>query len=429
MNVRIDRRQFLLTGVAISAAGFSARRAVAADARLRMAWWGGKARAELTQKAIDLYVSKHPGVQVETEYLGWGDYWARLSTQTSGGNSPDIVQIDIEYLADYATRGVLLPLEPLIPKPLDVSDFQPDLLGNGKVDGKQYAVPCGVNAGALVLDKTAFDEAGVALPDHNTTWAQFESIMAEFTKRTPRKGMFGSTDASGSEAVLETWLRQRGKQLYHPDGTLAYDQTDMTGWFEMWEQMRSSGAAAPAEVEALDHGEVDSSLLSQGKAALAFENSNQFVAFQSLTKDQLALAPYPKVDSNSKGGLYIKPTMFYSISSQSKNPQAAAELLDFILRDPEATVILGGERGVPASASVRERLRPKMDAAGDAMVDYIDGLGDLAGTLPPPNPPGGSEVTDALIAASQEVAFKTKTAAQGAADFVEKAKQILDRAK
>jgi hypothetical protein len=53
----------------------------------------------------------------------------------------------------------------------------------------------------------------------------------------------------------------------------------------------------------------------------------------------------------------------------------------------------------------------------------------LAGTLPPPNPPGGSEVTDALIAASQEVAFKTKAAAQGAADFVEKAKQILDRAK
>src|SRR5262245_55547326 len=146
MTGMLDRRHFLLAGAAAAGLGASGGLAWAADVALRMAWWGGKARATLTQKAIDLYVSKNPGVSVDTEYLGWGDYWARLSTETSGGNSPDIVQMDIEYLADYASRGVLLPLEPLIPTPLDVTDFQADLLGNGKVGGKQIAVPCGVNA-------------------------------------------------------------------------------------------------------------------------------------------------------------------------------------------------------------------------------------------------------------------------------------------
>jgi len=424
MTGMLDRRQFLLAGAAAAGLGAS-RLAWAADIALRMAWWGGKARAQLTQKAIDLYVSKNPGVSVDTEYLGWGDYWARLSTETSGGNSPDIVQMDIEYLADYASRGVLLPLEPLIPTPLDVSDFQADLLANGKVDGKQVAVPCGVNAVALVIDKTVFDEAGVAPPGHDTTWEEFAVRMAEFTKKTPRKGMFGSPDASGGEPVLETWLRQRGKELYHPDGKLAYDEKDATDWFQMWADMRASGAAASAEVQALDHGDVDNSLLSQGKAALAFENSNQYVAFQALSKDALVLAPYPKVGAGGKGGLYIKPTMFYSVSAQSKNPQAAAALLDYILRDPGATAILGGERGIPASKAVQDRLRPALDQAGNAMLDYIADLGDLAGSLPPPNPPGGGEITDALLKVSQEVAFGTKTPAQGGADFISKAKDIL----
>jgi multiple sugar transport system substrate-binding protein len=427
MTFKFDRRQFLMSGVAAAGLGLSTRLSLAAGTSLRVAWWGGKARADLTQKALDLYVSKNPEISIDSEYLGWGDYWARLSTMTAGGNSPDVIQMDIEYLADYGSRGVLLDLSPLIPSPLNVSDFQQDLLDNGKYDGKQYAVPCGVNAGALIVDKDAFDEAGVALPGFGTTWDEFGALMAAFSKATPRKGMFGTPDASGNQPVLETWLRQRGKQLFNTDGTLAYDEADMTEWFEMWAAMRASGAAASPDVQALDHGDVDTSLMAQGRAAVNFENSNQYVASQALTKDALMLAPYPKLGADGKGGLYIKPTMFYSISSQSPNGEAAAALLNFVLSDPEATAILGGERGLPASAAVRERLKPNMDAAGQAMLDYLGNLGDLAGPLPPPSPPGQGEVTEALVKASEEVSFGAKSAAQGAKDFVESAKTILSR--
>ena len=427
MTVKLDRRKFLVAGAAVATLGATSRLSWA-DTKLRVDWWGGKARAELTQKALDLYKSKNPGVTIDAEYLGWGDYWARLSTMTAGGNSPDVVQMDIEYLADYASRGVLLDLGPLIPSPLNVGDFQKDLLDNGKVGGKQYAVPCGVNAGALIIDKTVYDQAKVAPPDSSTTWEQFGKIMADFKKASPQKDMYGSPDASGMEPVLETWLRQRGKQLYHPDGTLAYDAPDLKDWFEMWATMRAAGGVAPPDVQALDHDDIDTSLLSQKRATLTFENSNQYVAAQALISDELMLAPYPKVGPDGKGGLYIKPTMFYSISSQTSQADASAKLLNFILSDPEATAILGGERGIPASAAVRQRLRPKLDKAGEAMLDYIDNLGELAGPLPPPNPPGQGEVTDALVKAAEEVSFGTKAPEKGAADFIENAKAILSRA-
>jgi multiple sugar transport system substrate-binding protein len=406
-----------------------AGRARAADLSLRVAWWGGKERAERTQKALDLYAGNNSGMTISTEFLGWGDYWQRLSTETAGGNSPDIVQMDIEYLADYASRGVLAPLGSFIPDPLDVGDFQADLLGNGQVDGKQYAIPCGVNAVALIVDKDAYDEAGVPVPGHDTTWEEFGANAAEFTKKTKRQGMFGTPDSSGSEPVLETWVRQRGKQLYNSDGTLGYDADDITDWFQMWDDMRKSGGAASAEVQALDHGDVDNNLLAQDRAALAFENSNQYVAMQSLKKDAMVLAPYPRLGADGKGGLYVKPTMFWSVSSQSKKPQDSARLLNFLLRDPEATRILGVERGIPASAAVRDKLSPSLDKGGEIMLDYISSLGDLAGDLPPANPPGGGEVTDALLKTSQEVAFGAKTPAQGAADYISTAKDILARAR
>jgi multiple sugar transport system substrate-binding protein len=424
----IDRRLFLATSLAaaaLSATGGSVR---AADAALRVAWWGGKDRAERTEKTLALYSAAHAGTSFSTEYLGWGDYWARLTTETSGGNSPDVVQMSITYLADYASRGVLLDMLPLVPSPLDIKGFQADLVDNGKVDGKLFAIPCGVNVGAIVLDKALYDEAGVTPPGHDTTWEQFAGIMAEFAKKTKRKDVFGTPDSSGNGPLLETWLRQRGKKMYEADGSLGYDATDAGDWFAMWAEMRASGGAATAEVQALDHGDIDNNLLAQNRASLAFENSNQYVGMQALKTDPLVLAPYPKLGADGKGGLYLKPTMFWSISAQSKNPHAAAELVNFLISDPGAVATLGVERGIPASAEVRDALKPKLDAGDKVVLDYIDSLGDLLGELAIPAPPGGGEVDDALLNYSQQIAFGSMSPKDGGAVYIDAVHDILSRA-
>jgi multiple sugar transport system substrate-binding protein len=85
------------------------------------------------------------------------------------------------------------------------------------------------------------------------------------------------------------------------------------------------------------------------------------------------------------------------------------------------------ERGVPESASVREQLAPKLDDTGRAAVEYIGGLGDLAGPLPPPPPLGAGEIDKMLIRVSEEVAFGQHTPESGADAFVAEAQSILSR--
>ena len=429
MAAAIDRRTFLASGVSAAALAAMGGGARAADTAMRVAWWGGKDRAERTEKALGIYSGGHAGTTFSTEYLGWGDYWARLTTETSGGNSPDVVQMSITYLADYASRGVLLDMLPLTPSPLAIAGFQSDLVDNGKVDGKLYAIPCGVNVGAIVIDKALYDEAGVAPPGHDTTWEQFAVIMTDFAKKSKRDGVFGTPDSSGNGPLLETWIRQRGKKMYEADGSLGYDATDAADWFEMWAEMRASGGAATAEVQALDHGDIDNNLLAQNRATLAFENSNQYVGMQALKTDPLILAPYPKLGADGKGGLYMKPTMFWSISAQSKNPEAAAEIVNFLISDPQAVSTLGVERGIPASAEVRDALKPNLDAGDKIVLDYIDGLGDLVGELAIPAPPGGGEVDDALLNYSQQIAFGAMSPKDGGAAYIEAVHDILARAR
>src|SRR5205807_5627407 len=99
---------------ALAAAGIGPARAQ--EKRLRMYWWGGKERADRTFKVNELYSAANPGVKIDGETLGWGDYWARLATQAAGRNAPDIIQMDYRYIFEYARRGALLPFDAYMPK-------------------------------------------------------------------------------------------------------------------------------------------------------------------------------------------------------------------------------------------------------------------------------------------------------------------------
>ena len=79
---------------------------------LSIFWWGGEARAKLTEEALALYTKKHPNVTFKKTWQANQGYFDKLATLTAGGNAPDIFQIDDNYLAEYAARNVTLDLTP-----------------------------------------------------------------------------------------------------------------------------------------------------------------------------------------------------------------------------------------------------------------------------------------------------------------------------
>ena len=129
---------------------------------LTVAWWGNQVRNERTQQMLELYSEQNPGVTFDGQFSEWNDYWNKLATASAGHTMPDIVQMDMGYYNQYVENGLLLDLSPYIEDgTLEVADVDESILESAKIDGKTYGICNGINAPALLYNKTLLDEAGI----------------------------------------------------------------------------------------------------------------------------------------------------------------------------------------------------------------------------------------------------------------------------
>ena len=126
---------------------------------LRVTWWGSQTRHDLTMAAIEKFEEKYPYITVEAEFTSWDGYWSKLATQVAGGLMPDVIQMDYQYLNQYAQSGVLADLTPFFESgAIDVSNVAQSVIDSGAVNGTVYALSTGTNA----LATSAMLKAGAA---------------------------------------------------------------------------------------------------------------------------------------------------------------------------------------------------------------------------------------------------------------------------
>ena len=428
MTVGTTRRRFLMGSTALIAAG-ALTPAFAQDKRLRLTWWGGQSRADRTNSVATLYTQQNPGVTYDGDYTGsFNDYWAKLGTQIAGGNASDVIQMDYRYLVEFANRGSLQTLDEYVGNALKLDDFDQDQIAGGTVNGKLYAISLGANSVALMVNQTAFADTGVPEPTRDWTYDDYKSHAEAFNAKS--NGMRLLADGSGYEPALENWLRQRGKALYTADGKLGFDETDATEWFQLWADLRAANVCVSPDDQALDAtAAIDTLMVTLGRAATSFANSNQLIAIQALNQNPLTILNYPRAKAGSGGGHYRKPSQFWSVNAKSAVTEDAVKLVSFFVNDVEAGKILGVERGIPCSAQVRQAVATTLDEKNLLALNFVSNLGELQGASPPSPPAAAGEVsTQALITNSQEVAFGQTSPEQAGPAFVQQATEILSRA-
>jgi multiple sugar transport system substrate-binding protein len=429
MTSRISRRDFnvlLAAGASFGALAGMASPAFA-DTQLRLIWWGNPDRDRRTKEVVDLYEKKHDGVTIDLENYQWGDYWQKLATEAAGQNLPDVIQMDYRYIFEWARRGQIADLTPLVGGKLDLADFDKNQLDSGKVDGKLYGISMGANSTSTVYRKAILDQAGAKLPDPTTwTYDDFVAIGKEVKGKLP-DGVYFTANRAMIEPWLETWVRQRGKALYTADGDLGFDLEDLTDFWAFWYQMQQDGLTPPPDVQALDRNSVELSMIVTGHTVFDFCHSNQLVAVQKLREDPVTMHMIPN-QKDGKPGQYLKPSMFLSLSASTEEPDAAADLLNFFITDPEANDILQIERGVTGDASIRERIAGSLTDTQRIILAYLETVGKHVGPLPPAPPKNAGENDRALQPAWEAVAFGKVDLKAGAKDFYETAKATLQRA-
>jgi multiple sugar transport system substrate-binding protein len=124
-------------------------------------------------------------------------------------------------------------------------------------------------------------------------------------------------------------------------------------------------------------------------------------------------------------GQYFKPSMFMGAAADTGHPDQAAQLIDFMLNDPEAAAILGATRGIPVNESIRKDLTPDLKDFDKTVADFQSSLeGSL--NAPPQAPPSGDNALQTTFQRDyDQVSFERMSPREAARNYVTEAKAEL----
>jgi multiple sugar transport system substrate-binding protein len=388
---------------------------------LSIFWWGADARAATTQKALDLYTSKHPDVTFKPTWQGNQGYFEKLATQAAGGNAPDIFQIDDNFLGEYSARGIAMDLTPFVSsKKIDITKFPDSLAKYGQLDGKQFGIATGENTPGLIYDKTLLTQLKLPEPTTGMTWDQLIDWGAQVTAAAQKAGLknvYGTMDPSADYKAFWMWLRQNGKDLYNGK-QLGFTEADVTAWFTLWKNASAKKATPTADlIHAANGGDATKQLVVTKNAATSFLWSNQLADLAKGTDHELGVVAYP----GDPSAQWARAALYWSAFKGTKHADVVADVINFFVNDPDAAKILGTDRGLPSNLDLRKAIADTLTPQMKTTVTFEDSMSAKFGQAPPPPIKGHSGVRSSLVKAAETVQYGKATPAEAAAAFIKDA--------
>ncbi|MHA7962658.1 ABC transporter substrate-binding protein [Paenibacillus sp. CAU 1782] len=390
---------------------------------LKVDWWGNEGRQERTLKAIAKFEEKYPHIKVEWEDAPNSTYWINIAMKTADQNMADVIQMDYKYIDEFVKRKLLLPLDDLIQQDkIKIDDMDVSSVESGTVDGGLYGIVTGVNAQSYLYDPALLAKYNIEPPGDGYTYEDLLSISRKLKEAVGDPGFYpiGSTSFDFSY-----YLRQRGASMYNAEGTgLGYsDDQLLTDFLTMQNQFIQEELMAPDWLTSSFKGEKEQ-LISRELAAFHSITSNNVIGYTNAAGKPFKLMPLPSYEGGQEGN-YVKPSMFFSISSYTKQSENAALFIDFFLNDTSANEDLRGERGVPAVAGVREHLMSILKEEEREQYLYMEKVEQQSSPIDPPAPLVSGRV--GTVFSKIEARFKKGeiTASEAAAVFREETAEIF----
>lgn len=424
-------RRTLLAGAGLTTLAPAIAACSGSSEDFRVSWWGAEDRHNKTLQMIGLFEERNPDVRIEPGYGGLEGYQDKMATEMSGGNGPDVMQVNNRL--PFLESGALLELDSYLNAGIDVANVDSTLLETGKYEGKTFYLPWGLAAGVYFYDMELLDELGIDHPTNEWTWDSYAETARAITEETP-DGVYGSADiwapaGTGSFAPFEMYLRQREKAPYTEDGQLAFERDDLAEWFTFWDELRRDGGVPTGQITALETG-FETSPIIAGRAAMYPINSSIASSLQALSDHELGMLVLPNGQGSdalagSVFGQYINASIIIAANARTANPDLAVRLIDFFLNDPDANSIHLMARGVPPSSEMVALVQPSVSDIEQKMIDVIQYIQDNTVTTVAPPPAKSSPIGDLMNRSHQDIAFERASVEQTVEKFFTEAERAL----
>ncbi|HET6743641.1 MAG TPA: sugar ABC transporter substrate-binding protein, partial [Kribbella sp.] len=171
------------------------------------------------------FTKENPDITVRMEVLPWDQYWTKLTTELASGKAPDVFWLTVDYFPDFASKGVLAPLDDLISKAgLKLEAYHPNVVQSYKFEDKQLGMPKDLGIVGLLYNKTLVAKAGITMPKE-LTWAPdgSGSFLETARKLTVGDKQWGFCSWNHSQTQWLNWIASNGGHaMDKPYGTFDF---------------------------------------------------------------------------------------------------------------------------------------------------------------------------------------------------------------
>ena len=348
--------------------------AQAAD--LRMSWWGGDSRHAATQEALKVCGEKY-GHTISPEFTGFNGHLEKLTTQLAGGTEADIMQVNWPWLPLFSKDGSGLANLRDYADIIDLSNWTDAQLASGSMNGVLNGLPVSTTGRVFMFNKTSYEKAGLEIP---TSWDELIADAAVFKEKLGDNAYpFEATTLNAILTVSLVTTQATGKDLIDPaTGQVAWTVEELAKSIDFYQNLVDKGVVRSWATAA---GTGTDNLWelpdwASGLIGGSYEWDSTYSKYSDPLGPDQVLVPVPilKIADAVTEGVYRKPSMTFAISKRSKDPQAAAQILNCLMNEPEGISAMADQRGLPSSKAAAAQLEaegkvnPTLKAANDVVM-------------------------------------------------------------
>ncbi|HVM70377.1 MAG TPA: sugar ABC transporter substrate-binding protein [Anaerolineales bacterium] len=302
-------------------------------------FWLSPTFDQYIKDTITRFNQAYPGVTVK-----WEDHQATfqddLKAAYAAGNAPDVINLSVSegWVSDYATQGLLLPLDDKVPQ--NVKDlYFPGLWKEQLVKGVNYQFPWyeGINVDLVNTqlytgtpktdDKgnvTYSGGAGLKLEDFPKTLDGIPALCATIKQKT---GTLCDIRLTVNDLLAQMVYEGNVKVISDDGSKFTFNSPEGVAWLQMYVDMVKAGTVDKS-VLVTDQDRVGLDLFTSGKAAFYATGPNLIRDVRANNPGlygYLGVVPSPV----GKSGVIGKGLMAISINAKTKYPNAAIALAQF----------------------------------------------------------------------------------------------------
>lgn len=326
-----------------------------AEGSLTFSWWGGDARHEATQQAVEAFKAA-TGIDVQCTYSAWSGWEDKMSQYFASDSAFDVNQINWNWLYSFTNADGSSKFYDLnqVADIIDLSQFDEKALAQCTIDGQLLAIPVAMTGRIFYWNKTTFEKAGLATP---TTLEDLMAAGPIFAEKLGEDYYPLALGAYDKMILMVYYLESVYGKDWVADGQLNYTTEEIAKGLEFIQTLEDNHVIPSSETLTGDGADsLDKNpKWMEGKYAGIFEWDSSASKFEkALSEGQEFFVGNYFADMGEYHGGFTKVSLAFAIANTAADKQAAAQLIEFLLNSEEGAKLMNSQRGIPLSKKANE---------------------------------------------------------------------------